>query len=64
MKKFENGFYSTTNFEEREKDLFKELYDKSTTDPLSFFMIDLKGKRFTDYVAEFGVVDIIKFIFK
>ena len=25
MKKFENGFYSTTNFEEREKDLFKDL---------------------------------------
>ena len=39
-----NNIIRNHNIHDVEKDLFKELYDKSTTDPLSFFMIDLKGK--------------------
>ena len=39
-----NNIIRNHNIHDVEKDLFKSLYDKSTTDPLSFFMIDLKGK--------------------
>jgi len=39
-----NNIIRNHNIHDVEKDLFKRLYDESTTDPLSFFMIDLKGK--------------------
>ena len=39
-----NNIIRNHNIHDVEKGLFKELYDESTTDPLSFFMIDLKGK--------------------
>ena len=40
-----NNIIRNHNIHDVEKDLFKRFYDESTTDPLSFFMIDLKGKN-------------------
>jgi len=39
-----NNIIRNHNIHDVEKDLFKRFYDESTSDPLSFFMIDLKGK--------------------
>ena len=39
-----NNIIRNHNIHDVEKNLFKRVYDESTTDPLSFFMIDLKGK--------------------
>jgi hypothetical protein len=39
-----NNIIRNHNIHDVDKELFGDLYDKSTSDPLSFVMIDLKGK--------------------
>jgi hypothetical protein len=39
-----NNIIRNHNIHDIDKEKFRHLYDESTSDPLSFFMIDLKGK--------------------